>query len=493
MQNLGAYAGIGITGAAVVILLIMIAVVKRYQKAGPNEVLIVYGTGQKVRDATTGHVRRRGFKIVKGGGRFVLPVLESSARLSLEVMTIDIKTPVVYSNEGVPVIVDGVAQIKVKGDDVSIETAAEQFLGKSQGQIAEIATQTLEGHLRALIGTLTVIDMVTNRDAFAQKVQEVSAGDMANMGLTVISFVLRDIRDTQGFLDAWGVPRIVAQKRDAQIAEANAQRDATKASALAKQEGETAKFQAETRIAEADRDYKMSLADYTANVKTQQAQADLAYDLQKFKTEQAVRVEQVQVEVIEREKQIEVQEKEILRRTRELDATIEKPAEAERQRIRTLAEAEQYRLQTTATGQAEAIRATGIAEADATKAKGLAGADVIQAQGAAEATAMAKKADAWRAYNEAAIAQMVIEKLPEIARAISEPLAKTEKIVVVSMGDGPGAGTSKITHDVTQMIAQIPPVLEALTGMKLEDMIARVPQIGQTKKTGSTPPAQPGA
>jgi flotillin len=237
----------------------------------------------------------------------------------------------------------------------------------------------------------------------------------------------------------------------------------------------------------------MSVADYTAKVKTQQAAADLAYDLQKYKTEQEVRVEQVQADVVEREKQIEVQEKEILRRQKELDATVEKPAAAERQRIQTLAEAEQYRLQATATGQAEAIRATGTAEADAARAKGLANAEVTQATGAAEATAMAKKADAWNAYNEAAIAQMLIEKLPEIARAIAEPLAKTEKIVIVSTGDGQGAGAQKITQDVTQMIAQIPPVLEALTGIKIQDMISKLPTIGQssTKHSDAPVPTQP--
>ena len=491
MPSIGGQVVFAIFGVVFVVFLLAIAMLKRYQKAGPNEVLIVYGRGESYRDTQTGQVRRRGFKIVKGGGKVVWPFIHASARLSLEILTIDIKTPVVYSNEGVPVMVEGVAQIKVKGDDVSIETAAEQFLGKTQLQIADIAQQTLEGHLRGLIGTLTVIDMVTNRDVFAQRVQEVSANDLANMGLTVISFVLKDIRDTVGFLEAWGLPKVVQQKRDAQIAEANAQRDATKASASAKQEGEVAKFQAESKIAEADRDYKMNVADYTSKVKTQQATSDLAYDLQKFKTEQIVRAEQVQVEVVEREKQIEVQEKEILRREKELEATVEKPANAEKQRIQTLAEAEQFRLQATAMGQAEAIRATGTAEADAARAKGLAAAAVIQASGEAEATAMAKKADAWSAYNEAAIAQMVIEKLPEIARAIAEPLSKTEKIVIVSTGgDGQGAGAHKVTQDVTQMIAQIPPVLEALTGIKLEDVISRVPNLGKAKEKG---PAHPPA
>jgi flotillin len=307
------------------------------------------------------------------------------------------------------------------------------------------------------------------------------------MGLVIDSFTIRDIRDSHGYLEALGRPRIAQVKRDATIGEAEATRDATIKSAQAKQEGETARLAADTKIAEANRNYEMSLADYKASVQEKQAGADLAYDLQKFKTQQAVRAEEIQVSVIEREKQIEVQEKEILRKEKELAATVEKPAAAEQQRIRILAEAEQYRLATTASGQADATRAIGTAEADANKARGLAAADVIQAQGYAEAQAMAKKADAWRQYNEAAITQMFIDKLPEIASAVSAPLAKTEKIVVISSGgDGhTGAGASKVTRDVADIIAQVPAVVEALTGVRLQDLVTRLPQL--TKQ-----PASPG-
>ncbi len=286
-------------------------------------------------------------------------------------------------------------------------------------------------------------------------------------------------------------------KRDATIGEAEATRDATIKSAVAKQEGETARLAAETKIAEANRDYEMRLAEYKASVQEKQAGADLAYDLQKYKTQQAVTIEQVQVTVIEKEKQIEVQEKEILRREKELVATIEKPASAERQRIQTLAEAEQYRLATTASGQADATRAIGNAEADANKARGLAQADVIKAQGFSEAEAMAKKADAWRQYNEAAVTQMFVDKLPEIASAVSAPLAKMDKIVVISAGgDGhTGAGASKVTRDVADVIAQVPAVIEALTGVRLQDIIQRLPGLGKTAtaEAPTTPPAPPEA
>jgi len=472
-------------------LFAVVFISKRWRKVGPNQVLVVFGKRGSYLDPATGQKAQRGFRIIRSGGTFVWPVLEDFATLSLEILTIDITPPPVYSVQGVPVIVEGVAQIKVKGDEQAIATAAEQFLGKTQSEIATVAHQTLEGHLRAIIGTMNVEDIVTNRDTFAQSVQNVSATDLANMGLMVISFVIKDVRDTQQYLEAWGRPRIAQVKRDATIGEAEANRDATIKSAQANQEGQTAKFLADTKVAESERDYKMKVADYNASVKQRQAESDLSYDLQKFKTEQLVKAEEVEVQVIEKQKQTEVQEQEILRREKELAATVEKPAMAERSRIQQLAEAEQFRLQATATGQAEAIRATGTAEADAQKAKGLAQADVIKAQGFSEAEAMAKKAEAWQSYNEAAIVQMFFEGLPQVARAVSEPLSKTEKIVVIGGGGSGGAGASKVTKDVTDVIAQLPPVIEALTGMKIEDMIKRVPQLGEMIKKPAAAAAPP--
>jgi flotillin len=205
-------------GALLVVFFIFAGIwASRYTKVGPNQVLVISGRKHRTADAD-GNVRDVGYRIVKGGGVFVWPVFEKVDILSLELLTIDVQTPEVYTSKGVPVKVDGVAQIKVKGDDVSIGTAAEQFLSKDTAAIMNIAMQTLEGHLRAILGTMTVEEIYQNRDAFAQKVQEVAAGDMANMGLSIVSFTIRDIRDTQGYLDALGKPRIAQVKRDAQIA-----------------------------------------------------------------------------------------------------------------------------------------------------------------------------------------------------------------------------------------------------------------------------------
>ena len=469
-------------------------VLSRYTKVGPNDVLIVSGRKHRF-DDPDGTVRTRGFRIVKGGGTFVYPIVEKVDVLSLELLTIDVQTPEVYTSKGVPVKVDGVAQIKVKGDDISIATAAEQFLSKGTDEIKNIAMQTLEGHLRAILGTMTVEEIYQNRDAFASKVQEVAAGDMANMGLGIVSFTIRDIRDTQGYLDALGKPRIAQVKRDAQIAQAEADRDAMIKSSQATQAGQEAKFQADSKIAEAQRDFQSNVASYQATVNQKKAEADLAYDLQKFKTGQLVKAEEVQVQIIEKQKQIELQQQEILRKQRELEAMVQKPADAERYKVETLANAKKFQLETEAAGAASATKATGfanadvakatgIAEAEANKARGLAEAAIIEAQGKATASAMQQKAESFKQYNEAAVIEMIVRVMPEVAGRISEPLSKTEKIVIINSGNGTGGGASKLTGDVTQIISQLPPVLESLTGVKFEKLLEQVPALRKAMGKG---------
>src|SRR2546422_2593558 len=474
---------------AIVLVLVLSVLVwaSRYTKVGPNQVLVVSGRKHRVAEPD-GTVVARGFRIVKGGGTFVMPVVEKVDLLSLELMTIDVQTPEVYTSKGVPVRVDVVAQIKVKGDDISIATAAEQFLSKGTEDIKNIAMQTLEGHLRAILGTMTVEEIYQNRDAFASKVQEVAAGDMANMGLGIVSFTIRDIKDSQGYLDALGKPRIAQVKRDAQIAQAEADRDAMIKSSQATQAGQEAKFLADTKIAEAQRDYQTNVAQYQAAVNQKKAEADLAYDLQKYKTGQLVKAEEVQVSIIEKQKQIELQQQEILRKQRELEANVQKPADAERYKVETLANARKVQLETEAAGAASAAKAkgfaaadvakaTGIAEAEANKARGLAEAAVIEAQGKSTAEAMRAKAESFKEYNEAAVIEMIVRILPELAGKISEPLSRTEKMVIINSGNNGGGGASKLTGDVTQIISQLPPVLESLTGVKFEKLLEQVPAL----------------
>lgn len=482
-MNLGIKIGIAVLGIAILLFMIYAA---RYRKAPPNTALIVYG--------------KRGFKCVYGGGIFVWPVIEQVSKLSLEVMTLDVTTPEVYTSLGVPIMVDGVAQVKIDGTEEMIRTAAEQFLDKSPAQVMNVALQTVEGHLRAILGTMTVEEAYSNRDAFAQRVQEVAASDLANMGLRIVSFTIRDIRDKQGYLEALGKPRIAQVKRDATIGEAEAERDATIRSAAARQAGEEAKFAAEAQIADAQRGYQIKAASYKRDVQQAQADADLSYELQKNRTSQEVKREEIKVQVVEKEGMIEVETKEIERRRKELEAEVERPADAEKYRMQALAEGQRSKYTLEAEGQADAARrlgegeaeaararglaqaevekARGLVEAEVQRARGLAEGDAVRARGFAEAESMMKKADAWRNYNQAAVIERVVEVLPQIAAAVASPLAKTDRIVMVS-GGGEGIGASKITKDVTSIISELPPIVEALSGVDVQKLLATVPGLGE--------------
>lgn len=405
----------------------------RYTKAGPNEVLIVSGRKHSYKDAA-GQKHTRGFRIVRGGGTLVWPVRERVQSLSLELLTVEVRTPEAYTAQGVKLMVDAVAQVKVKSDDQAIITAAEQFLSKGPDAISRVALQVVEGHLRAVLGSYALEDVYLKRAEFAASVKEAASPDLEAMGLEILSLTIRHVVDEQGYLEAVGKPRVAQVKREAAVAEAEAER----ISAIAKLEAEE-KIEAKRR-----------------ELQKVKAEADLAYDLQRHKTEQLVKDEQIALQV-----------KEIERKKHELEAEVQKPADAEKSRIITLAEAEKYHLAAEGDGRAAAILATGTAEADILKAKGL-----------AEAEAMGEKAISWKEYNEAAVTDRFISILPELAAAISAPLAQTDKIVVVGNGNGHGgSGVAKITADVAEIIAQLPTVVESLSGIKLEELVSKVPSL----------------
>ncbi len=406
----------------------------RYTKAGPNEVLIISGRRRKVMDPD-GRKRIVGYRLVRGG-TFVWPILERVQRLSLELLTIEIQTADAYTAQGVRMIVDAVAQVKVKGDEASIAIAAEQFLSRSKDEIRRVALQVIEGHLRAVLGTMAVEDLYLRRAEFARQVREAARQDLERMGLDILSFTVRHIADEQGYLEAIGRPRIAQVRQQAAIAEAEADRVAR-----------IARLEADRVVEEARRE-----------LEARRAEADLAYELHRHRVAQAVKREEMVVRRVEKELAIEIEEKEIERKQRELAATVELPAEAEKHRVLSLADAERYRLEAEAMGHAEHIRATGRAEAEAMRAK----------------------AAAWREYNEAALTQMVVDILPELAKALAEPLSRTERIILI--GDGHGAGISRFTGDMAQALAQLPVVIEALTGVRLSSMLARSPMASTSKE-----------
>ena len=436
-----------------------------YRKAGPHEALIVYGF--------------RGTRIVKGHGTVIFPMVEACHELSLELMSFDV-APMqdLYTRQGVAVTVEAVAQIKVKSDMQSIETASEQFLTKTPDQRESLIRLVMEGHLRGIIGQLTVEQIVKEPEMVAERMRSTCADDMNKMGLEVVSFTIKEVRDKNEYIVNMGRPDVARIKRDADVAAAEADRDtaikraeAQRASAIARAQADQERVLAETlsqaKQAEAQRDLDIKKANYVETVKKQTAQADKAYEIQTNIMQQQVVTEAVRVQQIEREQQIKVQEAEILRREKELIATVLKQAEVERQRISVLAEAEKSRLTIEAEGQAAATRMRGEAEAD-----------IIFKKGDAEARAMNVKAEAFQEYNQAAVIDKLLTSLPEIVQAIASPLNKVDKITIVSTGNGSSSGLHKLTGDMTEIAAQVPALFEALSGTPMSELLSKVRKIG---------------
>src|SRR2546423_1861159 len=450
---------VGLMVLAVMLLMSMLA--RLYRKAGPHEALVVYGF--------------RGTRVVKGHGTIIFPMIENCRGLSVELMSFDVAPQQdLYTKQGVAVTVEAVAQIKVKSDTESILTAAEQFLTKTDQEREGLIRLVMEGHLRGIIGQLTVEEIVKQPEMVADRMRSTCADDMNKMGLEVISFTIKEVRDKNEYITNMGKPDVARIKRDADVATAEADRDTAIKRAIAQREAAIAKAQADqervlaetlslTKQAEAQRDLEIKKATYQEGVKRQQAQADKAYEIQTNIMQQQVVAEAVKVQQVEREHQIKVQEAEIFRREKELIATVLKQAEIERQRIETLASAEKQRLIAEADGKAASIRVQGEAEAE-----------IIFKKGEAEAKAMNVKAEAYQEYNQAAVVDKLITGLPEVVRAMAAPLANVDKITIVSTGNGDATGMHKITGDIAKMAAQVPALFETLSGMSMHELFSKV-------------------
>jgi len=449
-----------------------------FRKAGPHEALVVYGF--------------RGTRVIKGGGTVIFPMLESCRELSLELMSFDVAPRQdLYTKQGVAVTVEAVAQIKVKSDPESIRTASEQFLTKPPEQREGLIRLVMEGHLRGIIGQLTVEEIVKQPEMVAERMRSTCAEDMNKMGLEVISFTIKEVCDKNEYITNMGKPDVARIRRDADVAAAEAERDTQIRRAQAQRDAATAKAQADqervlaetlslAKQAESQRDLEVKKASYLEAVKKQQAMADKAYDIETNIMQQQMMAESVKIQQVEKEQQVKVQEAEILRREKELIATLLKQAEIERQRIETLAAAEKQRLIAEAEGKASSIRAQGEAEAE-----------IIFKKGEAEAKAMNVKAEAYQEYNQAAVVDKLITNLPEVVRAMATPLANVDKITIVSTGDGDAAGMYKLTGDMTKVAAQVPALFEALSGMQLSELLSKVRLIGD--KSPKPPQAPSGA
>lgn len=481
--------GFGLLVVVVVFLLAMARALKFIRKVPPNRALLVYGVRTRTRVTVVRRIRRLkhledessaapseraesrdqdwefetkteditvNYKIVKGGMTIVLPFVHEVNELDLGLITLDVAVLNVLSSNAVPITVDGIAQIKIGSDDTSIATAAEQLLDKTPDEIKYVAIQTLQGHLRAIIGLMTVEEVYKDREAFAQMVLEVAVDDLAGMGLQIVSFTIREISDDKGYLDALGRPEIAAKLRDARRAEAQTEQEATEKEQEA--EKEKAGYTKEANVAKAT---------YDAEVARERAVADRAKAISLAEQDQTLE-----------ERKGEAARAAAERRDRELDAEERRPADA------ALYGAEQEASGTRATGFAEADvdRKKGEAEAAADKAKGLAGADVTKAQLLAEAEGRRQLAEALNAYKAGALrlvlGQALVERIPEVANAFGEAFANIEQIRLIDIG-GAGGGGEGVEGTVDRFLDTLPSTLfkflqgmSALLGGPIDDLVA---------------------
>lgn len=418
---------------------------------GPNEALVVSGCC---------HTKPL---LVPGGRAFVWPTIQRVQRISLNVMTLNVESPRVYTAQGVPLSVTGIAQVKVQGQhEEMLLSACEQFLGKSETEIHTIALETLEGHQRAIMGSMSVEEIYKDRKKFNQNVFEVASTDLVTMGITVLSYTLKDIHDDEGYLDALGMARTAEVKRDARIGEAEARKESSMKEALAEEERMAAKYINDTQMAKAKRDFELKKATYDTEVQTKRAEAELASELQEAKTRQKIKEEQMQIKVVERAQEVHLQNQEILRREKELQGTIRQPAEAEKFRLEKIAEATRNRLVLEAEAESESIRVKGEAEAAA-----------IQAKAKAEANIMMQKAEAWKEFKEAAMMDLYLQTLPKIAAEVAAPLSQANKVTMVSSGKSE-VGAAKLTGEVMDIVSRIPEMVHKMTGIDVAKPVRAV-------------------
>ena len=417
---------------------------------GPNEAVIVSGgcRGNRSKEATT------------GGWTFAITCLTEVQFLSLEIITLRPICNNVETKQGVALSINGVAQVIIRKDQEWMKRAAEVFLGKHNKEIADILLQTLEGHLRAIIGSLSVEEILTDRKVFAQKVHDFAFSEMSVMGVEILSFTIKEIDDNVNYLSSIGKSEIANVRKMADIGVAEANRDAGIKESENNRILKDKRFKTDTSIADSAREYNTQQAIFDQEINAKHAEAELAYELQCAKENQNIRSQEIEIEVIERRKLIEVEEKEIDRRDKELHATVKSPAEAESYRLQTLAQAAKTRTVYAAQAEAERIRMIGAAEAAS-----------IAAIGKAEAERMLLKADSYKQYGDVALMSLILEAMPKIAAEIAAPLGKTDELIILNEG----VSNDNVHNQVSKLLATLPPSVKALTGVDLKGVLEKLP------------------
>ena len=440
-----------------VALLLIVLLVLGYLKAPPDTAFIISGLGKK--------------RILIGKSGWRVPFFERVDKLSLRVMTVDVKTSeAVPTNEFINVMVDGVANVKISSDPALLTRAAESLLGLKQAELIAMVTQVLEGNMREIVGSVGLKEMVQDRQGVAKKITENVVPDMQKLGIEVVNFNIQNFRDNAGTIENMGIDNVEQIRKNAQIAKANAQRDISIATSQAQQEANAVKVDSDKKIAEQNAELSVQQAEMQVRADTKRAEADAAYSIQQESQRKTIEITRANADIARREKEAELAEKEIAIKERRLDAEVRKQADAMKYQAQQEAEADLIRRQRDADAkkyemqqEAEARKAQADAERYAMEQE----AEGIRAKGIAEAEAIEKKAEAQRRMGEASILEMYLAALPEVVKNAAAPLAQTDKIVMY--GDG---NSTKLVKDVMASSSQIIDGLKESTGIDLAGLIA---------------------
>ena len=452
----------------IIVLIILIKIIPRYIIAPPDTALIVSGLlrrNYKVRNPDgTVSTKKFGYRIVRGGATFYVPAVQRIDKLDLCLTQVDIKTAQpVPTKEYIAVVVDAVANIKIGSDDLSIATAAEQLLHYDQDRIKMLAKDVLEGNMREIIGQMTIAELVQNRDKFAQESIKAAMSDMSNMGLEIINMTIQSFSDKDGdVIDIMAARNIAEKEQDKRIAEAAAEK-----------ESRFAEMQAEAEIARQNRDLEVQKASYKQETEEARAKAEMAYQIQQQRIQKTYETEHAAAELERLEKATELKRQEVEIEREKLNVEVRERAAAEKDQTIKAAEAEKFRRQ------AEADAALYAAEKEA---------EAIRMKGEAEAEAMRRKAEAMQLYGQAAMMQMVTEKLPEIARAVAEPLGRTEKIIL--FGEG---GATSMARDTAGTMLQTFEAIKEAVGLDIPKAIRDVTTGGLIGKAAQESAEKPEA
>ena len=458
--------------AIVVIAIIVIFLAVGHVKAPPDMAFIISGIKKKS-------------KIVIGKAAIRIPFFERLDKLNLRLIPIDVKTSnAVPTADYININVDATVNVKISNEPEKLRLAAENFLNKNTEYIAGVAREVLEGNVREIVGKMKLEEMVSDRQKFATLVKENAEPDLAAMGLDIISFNVQNFVDGNEVIENLGIDNIVKIKKAAAIARAESERDIKVAQAAADKESNDAAVAAQTEIAKKQNELAIKRSELQQEADTKKAMADAAYEIQKEEQRKTIEVTTANADIAKQEREIELKQKEVAVKEQALEAEVKKQAEADKYAAQQKADAALYQRQKEAEAkqfeaqrqaearkaQAEADRFAKEQEAEGIRAVGEAEAAAIQAKGVAEAEAMEKKAEAYAKYNKAAVAEMMIKVLPDVAAKIAEPLGQIDKITIIG-GDGGSNGVDQVAGNVPAVMAKLFESMKEATGIDLADIV----------------------